>query len=113
MHGRRGGSWRRKIIAIEFAGAIGCMVLGLWTLIHGHGRMVLVGAWLVSIGLNYVPLVVYARGFHDPAALRAELTGIDFAVEARRAGLFQFWLLVPLVVDVAALRDWRAGRCRE
>ena len=107
MYGTRGSRRRRRIIRVEFfAGAAGCGAIGLLALFTGSGAWLLIGAWLVGIGCNYVPLAVSAQALSRPGALEAELAGRDMRGDLRRAGVDQLWILVPLALVVA----WAARR---
>ena len=86
MYGTRGSQRRRRAIRVEFfAGAAGCTALGILALVHGSGLWILVGAWLVGAGANYVPLALEAQRLSRPSALDAELSGLDVRRELRRA----------------------------
>jgi hypothetical protein len=99
-----------KLIISEFAlGVLGPIALGVFTLraafqgFHSS-RMVLFGAYLLFLGVNYVPLLILAIGMaHDGSAqqeIADELQDKRAAFRKyRRESLF---LLVPLVVPVAA-----------
>ena len=116
MYGTKGSPRRRQIIRAEFfVGAAGCITLGTLALLSGSGLWLVLGGWLIAIGVNYVPLAAYAQALSRPGALEAEFAGRDPWRELRRAGVGQLWLLVPLAVDVAALaqgrrRSGNAGR---
>lgn len=104
MYGTSGSARRRRFIRAEFfLGAAGCMSLGVLVLVSTSGWGLVWGAWLVGVGLNYVPLAVHAQSLSRPGALEAELAGADLGRELRRAGLGQFWIAVPLAVAIAAM----------
>ena len=103
MHGLAGSPRRRRIIKLEFyIGAIGCLGLGVVTVVAGSGVAIAVGLWLIGIGLNYVPLAFHATKLSRPGQLEAELDGLDLRAEGRSAGLRQLWILVPLALVVAS-----------
>ena len=109
--GSSGSVRRRRIIRAEFVvGVVGCSMLGLLALVRGSGWMVVVGVWLVGVGVNYVPLALYARSLSQPGTLEAELAGVDTRRELRRAGVQQLWIAVPLAVAGFALADMRSRR---
>ena len=110
MWGTAGKPRRRRLIRAEFAiGAVGCVLLGVFAMVTASDTTwLLVGAWLVGVGLNYVALCVHAQSLSQPGALDAELRGVDLRPALRKAGLQQFWIAVPLAVAVAALVN--AGR---
>jgi hypothetical protein len=106
MYGSAGGPRRRRIIRAEFdIGAVGCILLGLVALVIGQGWGVAFGAWLVTIGTNYVALALAAHSLSRPGALNAELAGVDLSAELRRAGVRQLWILVPFAVAVESVRQ--------
>ena len=108
MWGTKGSRRRRTVIRVEFwCGAIGCVALGAVTLAATTGWGLALGAWLIGIGINYVPLVVSAESLSRPGALEAELDGKDIERELRAAGAQQLWIVVPLAVAVAALAPGR------
>ena len=109
MWGAKGSLRRRRIIRIEFwCGAIGCVVLGSVTFATTSGWGLVLGVWLIGVGINYVPLVVSAESLAKHNGLEREFEGTDVARELRRAGAQQLWIAVPFAVAVAALADRRA-----
>jgi len=109
MWGTAGKPWRRRLIRVEFAiGAVGCVLLGAFAMFTASDTTwLLVGAWLVGVGLNYVALCVHAHSLSRPAELEAELRGVDLRPALRKAGLQQFWIAIPLAVVIAALVNAR------
>ena len=108
MWGTKGSLRRRRIIRVEFwAGAVGCVILGAVTLATTTGWGLILGVWLVGVGINYIPLVIAAESLSRPGALEAELAGTDLMREIRRTGVRQFWIAVPLAVAVAAIAQRR------
>jgi len=107
MYGTKGSRRRRRLIRIEFsAGVVGCLALGVLALTRGGGTAWLImGAWLVAIGLNYVPLALSAQSLSRPGALEAEMAGKDVRRELREASVAQLWIVVPLALVVG----WLAG----
>jgi len=104
MWGTAGTKRRRRLIRIEFfAGAVGCIALGVLALATGSGWMTLLGIWLVGAGINYVPLAWEAQSLSKPGALEQELQGADLRHELRRAGVRQLWIAVPFAVAASAL----------
>jgi hypothetical protein len=113
MHGTRGTTRRRRIILAEFiAGPVVMVGLGIWfvTGAASLGTRIL-GAWLIGVGLNYVPLAGYAISLSRPGALDAELAGTDTGSELRRYSTLQLWILVPFSFVVFAVipRGRRTG----
>jgi hypothetical protein len=105
MWGTAGRPRRRRLIRAEFAvGAVGCLLLGVFAMFTASDTTwLLVGAWLVGIGFNYVALFIHAQSLSRPGALEAELRGVDHRSALRKAGLQQLWIAVPLAVAIAAL----------
>jgi hypothetical protein len=65
----------------------------------------LLGIWLVTISVNYVPLFVYAVTIARARRVRDE--GLAEIANARRYGIQQVMILVPmLVVAVALAQEW-------
>jgi hypothetical protein len=109
MHGAAGTSLRRRLIFAEFVlGAVGGLALGLWVATAASsGAAQLVGAWVAGVGVNYVPLALFAASLSRPGALNAELAGADVRAELRRYSYMQLWIVVPLLLAVLALRQTR------
>lgn len=100
-----------KFIVTEFAvGVIGPAALGIPTLLKSHSiEMTLFGGYLISLGVNYTPLLLHAISILHNDSEQAELEE-----EPRsRTGLFRkyrrqsLWVLVPIVVPVVAIRQQR------
>ena len=103
MHGTRGTVRRRRIIRIEFlVGACGGIALGALTLLRGEGAWMMLGAWLVGVGANYVPLAIEAQRLSSPGALDAEISGLELRRELGAAGRAQLWIAVPFALCLAA-----------
>jgi len=52
-----------KVMVGEFAcGVLLCAALGSFVLLRGHGPMpqLLLGLYLISLGVNYVPMLIHA-----------------------------------------------------
>ena len=111
MHGLRGTSRRRTIIAVEFVlGAVIGLAFGLWLVSRSvEPPSVLFACWILGIALNYVPLAVLAVRLSRHDNLAKELAGADIPREARRAGVFQLWILVPLAIVILALAQVLRG----
>jgi len=100
-----------KVILTEFAlGVLGPVVLGLLTL-RGAARhswpwgLTLFGAYLLSLGVNYIPLLMHAvdlvRSRNASAEIAEELS--ERAAAFRKYRRQSLLLLVPLVVPIAAI----------
>jgi hypothetical protein len=105
MHGLNGSTFRRRIILWEFIlGAVFAIVLGAFVLVTADSTFWTVfGIWLLTIGLNYVPLALHAIGFTKPGALERELAGVDVPAELKRYTGLQIWVFVPLALVYFAL----------
>lgn len=113
MWGTRGTMLRRRVILGEFVlGVVGCITLGVVVLVAGAGgaAWTVFGAWLVGIGINYVPLALEAVSLSRSGALEAELRGVDRGPLLRKATVQQLWIGVPLAVAVAAVAQRRSCR---
>jgi hypothetical protein len=96
-----------RIILPEFAfGVIGPLVLGTLTLWRAHslgGR--LFGAYLIMIGINYLPLLIHAI---DIARQDSALRELEDEPHNRRELFWKYrreslWILVPLAIAFTAL----------
>lgn len=102
-----------KFIIAEFAGGVLLSAaLGAFTLIRARSYwQVALGLYLICLGLNYVPMLVYAIVITRDRSARAEI-GDELndtrraMAKYRRQSLF---LLLPLVVPIAALLQTAAG----
>lgn len=114
MHGARGTGRRRRVIVAQFIlSAVVMTGFGFWlTAAAESPGAAAFGLWTAGAGLNYVPLAAYALALSRSGRLQAELAGVDIAREARRYGLRQLWILVPLsLVAIAACdRPTRRGQ---
>ncbi|MFJ9703747.1 hypothetical protein [Streptomyces sp. NPDC101234] len=106
MYGTRGTRRRRRIVLVEYiAGVIVASGLGLWVLLNSSstgGRVF--GAWLIAVGVNYIPLASHAIRLSAPGGWDAELVGVDVRRELARFGILQLWIVVPLAVVFFAVR---------
>lgn len=109
MWGTGGKLRRRRLIRAEFAiGAVGCLALGVFAMFTASDTTwLLVGAWLVGIGFNYVALCIYAQSLSRPGALEDELRDVDLRSALRKAGVQQLWIAVPFAVVIAAALNAR------
>ncbi|HEY0786512.1 MAG TPA: hypothetical protein VGD62_11615 [Acidobacteriaceae bacterium] len=104
------GPW---LILPEFAlGVAGPWVLGALTLRMAgrHGwpaGLTLFGLYLVSLGVNYVPMLLHAVGLVRSRGARQEVAEEleDRPAAMRRYRRQSMWLLAPGVVPVVALRQ--------
>lgn len=103
-----------RFIVIEFgAGVVGCALIGGLSLAaglrsHGITWQVILGAGLLWIALNYLPLLLHAidlaRRKSAPQEVWPELA--DPRV-VRSYGLRQLWILVPFAVVIFAFMQRR------
>lgn len=109
MYGARGTTLRRRVILAEFIGGAAAMVLvGVWCVIGTDSvGWQMLGILSIGVGLNYVPLAVHAVALSRLGALDAELNGVDLARDGRYYTAAQFWIFVPLLLVVLALRQAR------
>ena len=102
-----------KVVTAEFvAGVFLSAALGIFILVRSHGSpaQIALGLYLITLGLNYAPLLIYAivltRDNSASAELGSELENKRVAMANYRRQ--SFWLLVPLVVPLVALTQGRA-----
>ncbi|GAA1969986.1 hypothetical protein [Microbacterium deminutum] len=105
MHGGHGSRRRQRIITAEFIlGALVGVGFAVWLLSRPTQPFgALVSCWILGIALNYVPLAILASRLSIGDGVADELSDADIPREARRAGVYQLWILVPLaIVGMAA-----------
>lgn len=101
-----------KIIISEFAFAVlFAPTLGVFVLLRGHRSpaQIALGFYLISLGLNYVPMLAYAVAINEAKSARTEL---GKELDDKRAAISKYrrqstWLLMPLVVPIIALMQRR------
>jgi hypothetical protein len=100
MYGRHGSKRRRRLILAEFVlAAIDLPLLGLAIVRVGSSApRVLLGAYLIGVGLNFVPLALHAISMSRAGRLGTELAGVDVAAELRRYTAKQLFIGIPLLV---------------
>jgi len=101
-----------KLIISEFAGGVLlCIALGTFVLFRGHSFWQLIlGLYLVSLGINYVPMLAYAIAITTKQSARAEL-GNELKDKRRAMAKYRresILLLVPLLVPIVALAQERS-----
>lgn len=105
MYGTHGTLCRRRVILFEFvAGLIAVLAFGGWLISVGDVGNAVIGVIIVTIGLNYAPLALYAIRFSRSGALEAELSDVDVPKELRRYTVLQLWVVVPLALVVLDIR---------
>ena len=88
----------RFVIPEYVVGIILPAILGVLSLRSGAD---LLGLWLIGIAANYIPLCIYAILIARAGTVKAE--GEAEIAHARRYGLQQVIILVPLLVVIVAL----------
>jgi len=95
-------------IIAEFAsGVVLCVALGIFVLVRGNSFWQLaLGLYIISLGINYVPMLMYALVITKYKSACTELG--DELIDQRRAMAKyrrkSLLLLVPLLVPFVALR---------
>src|SRR5215813_6216363 len=97
-----------KFIIIEFAGGVFlCAALGVFVLLRSHSVMTLaLGLYLISLGINYVPMLIYAVAITKNDSAWAEI-GDELDDKRRAIAKYRrqsILLLVPLLVPILAFR---------
>lgn len=100
------------LILTEFAFAVTLGgALGIFVLVRAASAFgIVVGVVLLAVGLNYVPLLLYAIAIQRRQSARAEVAAelAQRNVYARKYGVQQALLLVPLAIVLLALsQEWR------
>jgi hypothetical protein len=97
----------RVIVAEYTLGVILPLILGLLSIRSGllgsHlvGWAGVLGFWLVSIAVNYMPLLIYAMLIAKAGTAKEE--GLPEYAHAKRYGVQQVIILVPFLVVILAL----------
>jgi hypothetical protein len=107
-----------RVIVAEYAlGVVLPLALGSWSLHVGLSHrphpstwQVAMGSWLVTIAVNYIPLLIYALMIAKAGSVEEE--GQPEIAHARRYGAQQVMILVPLMVAALALAQERGRRRR-
>jgi|SRR5271165_115934 len=100
-----------KVILVEFGlGVVGSAALGALTLRAGiqrfhSSRMTLFGAYLLLLGVNYVPLLLHAVSLVRAGSAHQEIAGElgDQRAAMRKYRRQSLFLLLPLIVPIAAI----------
>jgi len=96
-----------KFIIIEFAGGVLlCSALGIFILFRSHSSAQLaLGLYLISLAINYVPMLIYAVAITRGDTAWKEL-GNELDDQGRAMAKYRrqsMMLLVPLLVPIIAL----------
>lgn len=99
-------------IVAEFAfGVLFSFALGLFVLVRGHSFwQLLLGIYFLCLGINYVPMLVYAIAVGNKVNARKEMAG---ELDDPRKTMSKYRsqslvLLVPLAVPILALTQKRS-----
>lgn len=101
-----------KLIISEFTlGVFLSAALGVFVLFRGHRSpaQIALGLYLISLGLNYIPMLVYAIVINKAKSARRELGN---ELDNKSAAMKKYrrqsaWLLIPLIVPTVALMQTR------
>jgi hypothetical protein len=112
MHGRRGSKRRRRLILAEFVlAAIDVSLLGMTILLRAASApLALLGAYLVGVSLNYVPLALHAIFLSRADRLDAELADVDVKAELRHYTAKQLFIGIPVLVLILGTAQAAANR---
>ena len=100
-----------KLVVGEYAcGVLLSAALGLFVLMRGHTLwQTLIGIYFICLGINYLPLLLYAVALGDPRSARQEIAD---ELSATRETLARYraqslLLLVPLFTAILGICQWR------
>lgn len=107
MWGGRGSLLRRRVILAEFViGTVGAFAFAVFLLASSSDLLgTILAVWLIGLGANYLPLAVYAIAFSRPGALEDEVASVDVPAQLRHYTARQFWIAVPLLMLVLAIKQ--------
>lgn len=96
-----------RMILAEFAlGVVGPLAVGIYSLAREHSRQqVIIGAYLVLLGINYIPLLMYAVAIYRKRSAQDEVAD-ELAQRTKIAAKYfpqTLLLLIPLVVPFLAV----------
>jgi hypothetical protein len=112
MYGRHGSKRRRRLVLAEFVlAAIDIPLLGLTLVLAASSApRVILGAYLIGVGLNFVPLALHAISISRTGRLGTELAGVDIAAELRRYTAKQLFIGIPLFVLILGVVQFAMSR---
>ena len=101
-----------KLIISEFTlGVLLSIALGVFVLFRGHRSpaQIALGLYLISLGLNYIPMLVYAIAINKAKSARRELGNEhdNKSAAMKKYRRQSVWLLIPLIVPIVALTQTR------
>src|SRR5271169_5200218 len=93
-----------RFILLEFGiGTPALAAFGLLMILRGSLPL---GAYFLSLGANYVPLLLHAIAARQRFAHRVELDRDEKKRYVRRYGLQQWFIVVPFGIAIIALAQW-------
>ena len=112
LYGRRGTKRRRRLILAEFGlAAIDVPLLGIAILLAASSTPgVLLGSYLIGVGLNYVPLVLHAISLSRAGKLDAELANVDTGAELRPYTVKQILIGIPVLLLILGTVQFAVSR---
>ncbi|MBO3742970.1 hypothetical protein [Actinoplanes flavus] len=111
MWGSTGAPWRRWVILVEFLlGVVGVALLGILLASSGGAFRAVVGWWMIGVAANYLPLSAHGLTLIRPGALEKEIQGVDVPADLRHYTGAQLWVMVPLLLLLLGLLQWRGDR---
>ncbi|MDQ6637830.1 MAG: hypothetical protein M3Y62_08615 [Candidatus Dormibacteraeota bacterium] len=104
LHGTRVILWEFGLGAgLCVAFGVLSVALGVRLLKYGLNWQLFLGLGLLSVGVNYLPLVIHGLDLARRGTVREE-AGLDTSPDAaRRYTVLQLWLLVPFALVALAL----------
>ena len=107
-----------RIIIAEFSfGVIVPLAIGIFMALRGRSvNQALLSAYFVTLGVNYVPLLLHAWSLRDRSRARSEISselGSDPQAAMRRYRRGSMLLLLPLVIPVLAVMQARVRNAAE
>jgi len=106
-----------RFIIAEFAGGVLlCIALGTFVLVRGHSFLQLaLGLYLISLGINYVPMLIYAIAVRRADSARQEM-GDELRAKSLAMAKYRrqsILLLVPFVVPIVALARFKVSQRKQ
>ena len=103
-----------KLIIAEFAsGVLLSAALGGFVLFRSHSlKQTAIGLYLISLGINYVPMLMYAVAISLAGRARAEL-GDELADRRQAMAKYRrqsLWLLIPFAIPIIAIVNLKGSR---
>lgn len=101
-----------KLIVAEFAGGVLlATALGVFILVRAHSlRQLALGGYFITLGINYVPMLVYAVVIRRNQSAKAEL-GDELDDPRRAMAKYRrqsLLLMIPLLVPILAIVQKRS-----